>query len=64
MSNDDQNVKSLKNWLLAIAVIFILFVGGIFLGVLNIEDWTLKEKYEYGTKSLTAIGTVFGDFTF
>ncbi|NET74514.1 MAG: pentapeptide repeat-containing protein, partial [Sphaerospermopsis sp. SIO1G2] len=30
------------------------------LGVLNIEDWTLKEKYEYGTKSLTAIGTVFG----
>ncbi|MBD2627294.1 pentapeptide repeat-containing protein [Anabaena variabilis FACHB-164] len=59
MSNDN-NIDTLGNWLLAIGVIFILFVGGIFLGILNIECWTLKEKYEYGTKALTAIGTVFG----
>ncbi|MTJ12641.1 pentapeptide repeat-containing protein [Anabaena sp. UHCC 0187] len=59
MSNDN-NIDTLGNWLLAIGVIFILFAGGIFLGVLNIECWTLKEKYEYGTKALTAIGTVFG----
>ncbi|MEA5553809.1 pentapeptide repeat-containing protein [Anabaena cylindrica UHCC 0172] len=56
----DNNIGTLGNWLLAIAVIFLLFVGGIFLGVLNIETWTLKEKYDYGTKALTSIGTVFG----
>jgi uncharacterized protein YjbI with pentapeptide repeats len=59
MSNDN-NIDTLGNWLLAIGVIFILFVGGIFLGILNIECWTLKEKYEYGTKALTTVGLIFG----
>lgn len=55
----DNNTDALKNWLVALTFIFLLFLISIFFCFLNIEGLSIDQRLDYGTKALTTTGTIF-----
>ncbi|RCJ36987.1 hypothetical protein A6770_15295 [Nostoc minutum NIES-26] len=58
----DNNTDTLKNWLIGLAVIFLLFIAGVFLAFLNFEDLSTEQRFKYGTPALTTTGVIFAGF--
>ncbi|MFN6568880.1 pentapeptide repeat-containing protein [Dendronalium sp. ChiSLP03b] len=58
----DNNTDTLKNWLIGLAVIFLLFIAGVFLAFLNLEGLSTEQRFKYGTPALTTTGVIFAGF--
>ncbi|MCF2151161.1 pentapeptide repeat-containing protein [Desmonostoc muscorum LEGE 12446] len=65
----DNNTDTLKNWLIILAVIFIIFLVAFILiflfsdfAFLNPKGLETEQRLDYGAKALTTLGTIFGGF--
>ncbi|BAY07681.1 pentapeptide repeat-containing protein [Calothrix sp. NIES-2098] len=63
----DNNTDALKGWLIILAVIFILFLAAVLFIFLfsdfaffNTKGLIKEQRIDYGARSLTTIGTIFG----
>lgn len=55
----DNETDALRNWLIVLAFIFILFLIAVFLAFVNVEGLSTEQRLNYGTKALTTTGTIF-----
>ncbi|MEH2069560.1 MAG: hypothetical protein V7K47_15585 [Nostoc sp.] len=49
----------MKNWLIVLPCIFILFLIAVFLAFVNAEGLSTEQRLDYGIKALTTTGTIF-----
>lgn len=56
MSNE---TDSFKYWLIALAIVFIIFVFATFLAFINIEDLDIDQRLRYGIPALSTVGSIF-----
>jgi hypothetical protein len=50
---------SFKYWLIALAIVFIIFVFATFLAFINIEDLDIDQRLRYGIPALSTISSIF-----
>ncbi|MEH2261428.1 hypothetical protein [Nostoc sp.] len=55
----DNKTDTLRNWLIVLPFIFILFLIAVFLAFVNVEGLSTEQRLNYGTKALTTTGTIF-----
>ncbi|MEH1970369.1 pentapeptide repeat-containing protein [Nostoc sp.] len=55
----DNNTDALRNWLIVLPFIFILFLIAVFLAFVNVEGLSTEQRLNYGIKALTTTGTIF-----
>ncbi|MEH2420674.1 MAG: pentapeptide repeat-containing protein [Nostoc sp.] len=55
----DNNTDTLRNQLIVLSFIFILFLIAVFLTFVNAEGLSIEQRLDYGIKALTTTGTIF-----